>query len=153
MKVYYVMIFACLTVSFLHLEVCWADTNEEAVKKAVHQNVRGETDVDDDGLNVMPVTVKKEGRTTIVSGEIRHTWRHYDPTPITYELSINEDGTASGSISVKRVKNPDGDKIRSDRNGKLSGKVGSLKCDVLTEYRAMRGAIKLIGMVVQEVNK
>ena len=144
------LVVICCAALLLDVEVSWADSNEEAVKKSVHQQIRGNTDVDGDGLAIMPVTLKRDGKTLVVSGEILHTWTHYEPTPIRYEVTINQDGTASGTVVVNRVKNPDGEALKNDQKGHLSGKIGSLKCDILTEHRAMRGAVKLIGMVLEE---
>ena len=130
------------------------DTPEQAVTKAVLGHQKGETDINGDGLNVMPPTVTKAGdNKTHVVGEIRHTWRGKEPTPIRYDATIDANGNIVGTVKVIKADNPDGGVIGETKSGKLAGTAGNVDCDILMNFRAMRGAVHLIGLVLQEVRK
>ena len=123
--------------------------------EAVHTGLNGKegvTDIDGDGLHVMPVKVNHQGTKMTISGQIRHTWRNYDSTPIDFEINV-DGGVVVGTITVTKKDNPDGEAIGTTRHGRLLGDVKSVKCDILMEHRVMRGAVKLIGLIVQEADR
>ncbi len=155
MKTKWYTLAVVLAVFSFSTAVCWADGSDDAVKKAVgtpgHPKERSHADIGDDGYDIIPVAKETKDKSIHVSGEILHMWTHHDPTHIKYDITIGQDGTITGTLTIPKPNNPDNHVIKGDMNGKVTGSVDDVKRDILNGQSKMDHAMILVQKILKLV--